>query len=317
MRRRDFIKHTVCASSLVFIGFPNWRFTKGQFKERRVYIFSKHLQWLHFSEMAKVAKNLGFDGVDLTVRPGGHVEPQEVEEQLPKAVEAIRAEGLIIDTITTAITDANDKQTIQIIKTAANLGIKQLRLGWYHFEENLSLELNLTRIGEKLSALDRLCGTYNIRADYQNHSGDDFGASVWDIREVYNSIKPKWLGIRYDVRHASLEGFNSWTTDLKAIHKYVKSLDIKDFVWETTKDGVHVENVPLGHGDVDFDTYSKLLENLQIQGNITLHLEYPLGGAEHGDRKLTLEPKSVLRAIEKDLKFIKRNISLKVGSLGK
>ncbi|UII79856.1 sugar phosphate isomerase/epimerase [Flagellimonas sp. CMM7] len=312
MRRRDFIKQTAYASGLVFVGMPNLHFVPGQVRTRNVYIFSKHLQWLDFSEMAKVAKNLGFDGVDLTVRPGGHVGPQDVEEQLPKAIKAIRAEGLIIDTITTAITDASDKYSERIIKTASHLGVEQLRLGWYHFEEHLGLEENLIQIGEKLSALDQLCGIYNIRADYQNHSGNGFGASVWDIREVYNSINPKWLGVRYDVRHASVEGFNSWSTDLKAICKYVKSLDLKDFVWETTKQGPDIEDVPLGKGDVDFKTYSKLLETLEIPGNITLHLEYPLGGAEHGDKKLAIEPKLVLKAITRDLKFIKRNVSLKL-----
>ncbi len=34
-------------------------------------IFSKQLQWLDYDEMARVAAEIGFDGVDLTVRPRG------------------------------------------------------------------------------------------------------------------------------------------------------------------------------------------------------------------------------------------------------
>ena len=45
--------------------------------------------------MAAVANDLGFDGVDLSVRPGGHVEPDNVETDLPKAIEALADNGLL------------------------------------------------------------------------------------------------------------------------------------------------------------------------------------------------------------------------------
>lgn len=39
----------------------------------RICVFSKHFQWTDVSEMCAIAKELGFDGIDLTVRKGGHV----------------------------------------------------------------------------------------------------------------------------------------------------------------------------------------------------------------------------------------------------
>ena len=39
----------------------------------KVAIFSKHLQFLQGDELATAAAALGFDGVDITVRKGGHV----------------------------------------------------------------------------------------------------------------------------------------------------------------------------------------------------------------------------------------------------
>ncbi|MDB5260957.1 MAG: hypothetical protein JWQ14_238, partial [Adhaeribacter sp.] len=65
-------------------------------------VFSKHLEWLPIAEMARAAKQMGFDAVDLTVRPGGHVEPQRVAEDLPKAVDIIRKAGLSVPMIATA-----------------------------------------------------------------------------------------------------------------------------------------------------------------------------------------------------------------------
>ena len=53
----------------------------------KIYLFSKHLQFLDYEEM-------GFDGIDLTVRPKGHVLPLNVEKDLPKATNAANKVGL-------------------------------------------------------------------------------------------------------------------------------------------------------------------------------------------------------------------------------
>ena len=49
--------------------------------------FAKHLQFIKdYKELAKTAKALGLDGVDLAVRKSGHVEPANVATDLPRAV---------------------------------------------------------------------------------------------------------------------------------------------------------------------------------------------------------------------------------------
>ena len=49
----------------------------------KICVFSKHLQWANVKEAAAVAKEIGYDGIDLTVRAGGHVLPERVEADLP------------------------------------------------------------------------------------------------------------------------------------------------------------------------------------------------------------------------------------------
>src|SRR5271170_71053 len=71
-------------------------------------LFSKHLPKVHYSELGGVLKDLGFAGCDLTVRPGGHVEPTLAAADLYRAVESIRAEGVEVPMITTALVTAND-----------------------------------------------------------------------------------------------------------------------------------------------------------------------------------------------------------------
>ena len=68
-----------------------------------VCVFSKHLQSLSYKELAETCRKIELDGVDLTVRKGGHVLPENVERDLPAAVEALRAEGLEASMITTRL----------------------------------------------------------------------------------------------------------------------------------------------------------------------------------------------------------------------
>ena len=92
-------------------------------------IFSKHLQWAKWDEMAAFAKSAGFDGVDLTVRSGGHVLPERVADDLPRAVEAIRKAGLEAPMITAGIVDASSPHAEAILAAASGLGIPRYKVG--------------------------------------------------------------------------------------------------------------------------------------------------------------------------------------------
>src|SRR5436190_24216600 len=93
----------------------------------KVAIFSKHLQFLEGDALAQAAAELGFDGVDLTVRKGGHVEPARVAQDLPPLVAKLRQHGLQVPMVTTDIVDAETPFTADILKTIAELGIRYYR----------------------------------------------------------------------------------------------------------------------------------------------------------------------------------------------
>lgn len=304
MERRKFIKNSAMAG--VALGLPhiNPAGPAGPAaSDRKFFVFSRHLQWLGYEEMARTAAEIGFDGVDLTVRPGGHVLPENVESDLPRAVEAIRKHGLIADTITTAITSVNDPGAEDIINTAAQLGIKQYRCGWIKYKDPSEVATVLEQARDQLMELAELNSYLEIRADYQNHE-QYFGASIWDLLQVLEEIGSEWLGCRYDIRHAMVESTQSWPFNFHAIAPWIRSLDVKDFTWNR-EDLLQVEDTPIGGGLVDFERYAELVTDNQITGNITMHFEYPLGGAEDGNGTLTVPPGKVTDAMKKDLSSLK------------
>src|SRR2546421_177779 len=89
----------------------------------KVSIFSKHLQFLQGEALANAAADIGFDGIDLAVRKGGHVEPDRVREDLPKLVAAIRRRGLDVPMVTTDIVDADTPFAEDVLKVSSDLGI--------------------------------------------------------------------------------------------------------------------------------------------------------------------------------------------------
>lgn len=272
----------------------------------KVCIFSKHLQWLDYDDMAFLAAEMGFDGIDLTVRPGGHVLPERVEDDLPKAVQAAEKADLKIHMLTTNIQEANQKYTESILKTASSLGIKHYRTGWLDYNEKIDVQGNLGLIKDKFIGLEEMNSRYGIKGDYQNHAGNNFGASIWDLWLVLKEMKAKFIGCHYDIRHATIEGANTWSRGLQLINNYINTISVKDFQWRKNGSKWEVEDVQLGKGMVDLKRYFELIRKYNVLVPISLHCEYPLGGAEDGAKKLTISREQFITTVRRDLMFLRK-----------
>ena len=242
---------------------------------RPVCIFSKHLQWLDYREMAELAAEIGFDGVDLTVRPGGHVLPERAAADLPRAVEAVRAAGLAVPMITTAIVRPDDPVTASILGTARDLGIRHYRMGYLAYQDSTGVAASLEAHRPLMRELAAMNEEYGLHGAYQNHAGTGVGGPVWDLWVLLRDLDPRWIGCQYDIRHAMVEGGTSWPLALKLLAPYIQITAIKDFHWAKDDRGRwRIANVPLREGMVDFDAYFGLVKELAIAGPISLHYEY-------------------------------------------
>lgn len=304
MNRREFVHGTAAlgVAGLLHSSPASAAFTQsGSRKPLNISVFSKHLQFLNYADMAQAAAEMGFDGVDLTVRPKGHVLPEKTKEDLPLAVEGLKQAGFAPGLMTTSILDANDTYTQSILETASQLGFSHYRLGYYRFPENSPIPGTLSKINEQVKALARLNKTLNIKGAYQNHAGPHVGAQIWDIWHMLDGIDNEYMGCQYDIRHASVEGAKSWMTGLRLIKEKVNTLVLKDYKWTLRNGNWTLVNVPIGEGMVDFKQYFSMLKGLGINVPVTMHFEYELGGAEHGQSDISIDRKQVLSAMKRDL----------------
>ena len=279
LTRRKFLAGLAAAGTGIPItGFAQnvGNIMKGKINKRKICIFSKHLQWLNYDAMAETAAEIGFDGVDIPVRPKGHVLPEKVEDDLPVAVKAVRKAGLEVPMITTAITDTRDPHTEPILKTASQLGIGYYRMGYLSYDNSQGIAKSLESFKPRLRDLAALNQQYHIHGAYQNHAGTNVGASVWDLWYVIRDLDPRWIGCQYDIRHATVEGGYSWRLGLQLVSSFIKTTVIKDFKWAKGNSGWRVQNTPLGEGMVDFKEYFELIKKMNITGPISMHFEYPI-----------------------------------------
>lgn len=310
--RRKFLAILAAAGA----GLPLAEFTKfagirskNKGYSREVCIFSKHLQWLDYNAMAETAADIGFDGVDIPVRPGGHVLPEKVEDDLPRAVEAVRNVGLDVAMMTTGIVDARDSNTEPILRIASELGIGYYRMGYLRYNQSLGVAKTLESYKSQFRDLAEMNKHYKIHGAYQNHAGTRVGGPVWDLWEILRDLDPRWIGCQYDVRHATVEGGFSWPLGLKLLSSYIKITAIKDFRWSKIHGKWDDESCPLGEGMVDFKKYFEIVKQRDIDGPISVHFEYPIMEASEQETSAEERRKKTIKVMQNDLRKLRSMIA--------
>jgi len=272
-------------------------------------LFSKPLPDMDWRRLAQAAKSVGFGGIDLTVRQGGHVRPERAAEDLPKAVAAIREQGLDVPMITTELTSADDSAARTILATAAKLSIPFFKPGYYQYRM-VDVRRELEVAASQFRGLVSLGKEVGIQAGYHNHE-EYLGAPVWDIASVIEPLDPKWVGFYFDARHAVAEGgVGGWKIATNLVMPRLKMVAVKDFWWEKTQAGWAARNCPLGEGMVDWKYFMNALASGGFQGPISLHLEYDVAG----DTGATKE-NNILAALHRDLQFLKARLRESYGAI--
>jgi sugar phosphate isomerase/epimerase len=265
-------------------------------------LFSKPLPHMGYAELARSVRQAGFEGIDLTVRPGGHVVPERVTVDLPRAAEAIRSEGLAMPFITTDLHEASDPGADATLATAGKLGIHLFKPGYYQYRYR-NVQAELQEAGRKFRSLAALGARHGVAIGYHNHEGM-IGAPVWDMASVILPMDPRWSGFYFDVRHATVEGGSAgWRVAAHLVQPRLKMIGMKDFYWEKTSRGWKIIDCPLGQGMVHWPEYFRILAQAGYSGPVSLFLEYDIPG-----RTIAEQQDNTLAAAKRDLGFLRHGL---------
>ncbi len=300
--RREFLQ--AATASIISTGFVKATPASSPLK---ISVFSKHLHFLEWEAMANAAKEIGFDGVDLTLRKDGHIEPERAEQDLPKVAKIIRKAGLELTMITAGIIDVNSPNAESILRAMKSVGVKNYRWGGFKYDDAKPLPAQLETLKKETAKLAELNRKYDVCAMYHTHSGMEVGASIWDLWMILKDLDTKRVSVNLDLCHATIEGgVGGWWRSAQLVAPMTRGIAIKDFKWGQNAKGAWVPvKCPLGEGMVNFQKFFPLLKASNFSGPVQMHFEYPLGGADKGDKKLTIEKEKVFAAMKKDLTVLR------------
>lgn len=270
-------------------------------------LFSKPVPQFTWQELAQSAKRAGFGGIDLTVRRNGHVKPLRAAEDLPKAVAAIRAEGLEVPMLTTELLSADDPTAEPILTTAGKLSIPFLKPGYYHYKF-VDVRKEVEEAGNRFRGLAKLAEQNGIQVGFHNHAGY-IGCQTWEIAPIMDTLDPKWAGYYYDLENATEEGgFQGWRIAADVAIPRLKMVAVKDFYWKKTETkGWQTTACPLGEGMCRHKELLRMVAESGYHGPITLHLEYEIPGVSD-DQGIALsrdKDDEVMAAAQRNLETLK------------
>ena len=197
----------------------------------KVDIYSRHLQWLRTADgVAEAAIEMGFDGVNVTVRPyPGHVDPDNVAQELRPFVNTLRKHGLLVRSITTNISEA-DPSAERVVAAASSLGITHYWWGTYRYDLSKPIYEQLDALKPRVAKIAALSEKYKMTAAYHTYSmPGTVGSAMWDLLPLLREHDPKFVGFHYDTGHESHHINGLWEVNLRASGPYIAALAVKDY----------------------------------------------------------------------------------------
>ncbi len=256
----------------------------------RYIMFTKHLQSLSIVEAGKVIKSLGFDGVELTVRPNGHILPQHVDEELPRAVDDLKALGLEVPALVVEIHNLREEYSEKVCRAAGRVGARELRTSSHRYQGFGSIREQLAQARRDAKDLETLGREYGVRLDIHAHSGDFLSSQGALLASVIDDTDPRYVGVSLDLGHLTVEGGKSgWKQSIDLLQNRIGILAVKSFGWfhePDPKTGAPVwipKLVPLEEGNVRWAQAFQLLRQVGWDADgralVSLHSEYQGAGS--------------------------------------
>lgn len=237
-----------------------------------IVLFEKPVQALSYQEIADEVAQMGLRGLEATIRPKGHILPENAAKEIPSMMKALEAAGL--DTVIAATRFINaTPETSDFLKILRDNGITKYRTEYFYYSKNGDPLAEMRGFQEKAQKLAELNASLGMEGIYQLHSGwKNAGSLLWDMALILEGIDPEHFGLGFDLRHTKTDGGRSWEMTERLARKHVRAIYVKDAKWGGERSDKLV-NAPLGTGFVTEEMFEQVRKNLS-PSPISLHMEW-------------------------------------------
>jgi sugar phosphate isomerase/epimerase len=239
----------------------------------RFVYFTKMLRELDVKALVAFCAEVGLDGVDLAVRPGYPVRPDNVAAALPDAVKAFKDAGLAVGLVTaeTTLTDAASPAARALFEACGKAGVPAIKVGYFPYAGTFDDALKSAR--SKMAAFAKLAADTGVKACYHTHSGNMIGNNAAALRLLLADLDPHHAGAFVDTGHTAVNG-GPIRLELDTVRAWLSLLAIKDMAWDKAADGWKYHVVPAGEGIVRWKDVGAAVQAVKFNGTVSLHAEY-------------------------------------------
>ncbi|MBO0777596.1 MAG: sugar phosphate isomerase/epimerase, partial [Ktedonobacteraceae bacterium] len=266
-------------------------------------LFTKLFLQRSLDEIAVSARDLGFDGIDLLIRPGFHVEPDK-PEGIPAAVRKLRDAGLAVPMATTDLTDPGGQTAETLLRMCADADVKLLRLGYWKYDPARGYQTCLDAARRDLDGLETLARKTGVRLAIQLHGGTIHSSGPLTAA-LLAGHDPAHIGVYPDPGNQAVqEGREDWRLTFDVLWPWLCCIGVKNGAWHPAQRMPGGQRrwasdwVGIADGMVPWDGILGYLVQTGYDGLLSFHSHYDLPFAQ------------VLDQTRVDLQFVRRQLAV-------
>ncbi len=244
----------------------------------KLIFFTKSLKGMDVATTGREALGMGLEGLDLAVRDGYCVNPDNVATELPKALKTWADMGLCVPMVTTPgdFTDPSAPVAERILAACGAAGIREIKLGYWVWRQP-GYWAQVDAIRRALDGFARLAEKHAVRVAVHTHSDAFYGLNASAAMHLVKGFDPRLVGVYIDPGHLSMNG-EPIRMAVDIVRDYLCLVAVKAMVHiRGEKDGRPVWRhhlVPLRDGLVDWHATLAALREAAYDGPLTFHSEY-------------------------------------------
>jgi sugar phosphate isomerase/epimerase len=269
----------------------------------KIVLFTKLFRGRSLVEIADATSGLGFDGIDLLIRPGHQAEPDD-PASIHEAARRLRQAGLTVPMATTDLTDPTDERAERVLAACAETGIDLIRLGYWKYDLQRGYAACFDAARRDLDGLARLAEKHGVRLAIQLH-GDTIHGSGAQAAALLTGHDPALIGAYPDPGNQTVQdGRENWRFTFDVLAPWLCCVGVKNGGWfpaELSEAGQRrwrSDWLGVPDGMVPWDEIATYLKETRYEGFLSFHSHY----------EVPLD--QVLAQTRVDLGYVKRLIGL-------
>ncbi|MEC7866693.1 MAG: sugar phosphate isomerase/epimerase [Candidatus Poribacteria bacterium] len=239
---------------------------------------SKFFAPLSIEQLGEKAIGLGYDGIDICIRPGHPIQIDNAAKLLPQAMRVWEKQGLVCPLATAAVDINQPTQEVRNLYAAcAEVGIPRLKIGFWRYKTDDDYWRVVEAARNDLAGFVRFSQQYEVQTCYQIHSGSCIGSNCAGLMHLIKDFDPQYIGAYPDLGHLALDG-EDWDMGFSMIKDYISVVGIKDALYLRQPEGQTPSYIPcfvkVGEGCINWHHSLRKLLKHNFDGPLTVHTEY-------------------------------------------